>query len=174
MALDVDGVAIRGVWFRQIPHRGKLTHRPDPAPDGRWQHGTVVEGFYLADSEATAWAEWYRQLAEYGIPPLRQMPRNLWRWEVSTRVANLRTPARLDRVGLEPPSPTRSSWPRYQDVGDALFGEGWAGLVAPSAARPAGRVLCLFRTAAIVDGAHAIPPPTVYRYPPSPPTGMTT
>jgi RES domain-containing protein len=174
VTVDVDGVAIRGTWYRHIPHRGKLGHRPDPAPDGRWQHGAVVEGFYLADSEATAWAEWYRQLAEYGIPPMRQMPRNLWRWTVNLRVANLRTPARLSRVGLVPPPPARASWPRYQEVGDALFADGWAGLVAPSAARPAGRVLCLFRTAATVNGAKAVPPPTVYRYPPSPPAGMTT
>jgi RES domain-containing protein len=174
VALNVDAVAVRGTWYRHIPHRGRLSHRPDPAPDGRWQRGAVVEGFYLADSEATAWAEWYRQLAEYGIPPMRQIPRNLWRWEVSVRVANLRTRARLARVGLVPPLPWRTSWPRYQEVGDALFADGWAGLVTPSAARPGGRVLCLFRTAARVEGAKAVPPPKVYRHPPSPPTGMTT
>jgi hypothetical protein len=174
VAVDVDGVVIRGTWYRHIPHRGKLSHRPDPAPDGRWQHGAVVEGFYLADSDATAWAEWYRQLAEYGIPPMRQMPRNMWRWKVDLRVANLRTRARLSRVDLVPPPPSRTSWTNYQEVGDALFGDGWAGLVAQSAARPAGHVLCLFRTAATVDGAKAVPPPAVYRYPPSPPVGMTT
>jgi hypothetical protein len=169
VALDVDLVRIRGVWYRQIPHRARLNYRPDPAPDGRWQHGAVVEGFYLADSEATAWAEWYRLLGEYGIPPIRQMPRNLWRLEVTARVANLRTRARLSRVGLQPPPPSRSSWPPYQEVGDVLFAEGWSGLVAPSAARPAGRVLCLFRAAAVVEGVKAVPPPKVYLYPPAPP-----
>jgi hypothetical protein len=35
----------------------------------------VVEGFNLADSEETAWAEWYRALWEFAIPPMRQLPR---------------------------------------------------------------------------------------------------
>jgi hypothetical protein len=29
----------------------------------------VVEAVYLADCEATAWAEWYRALAEAALPP---------------------------------------------------------------------------------------------------------
>jgi RES domain-containing protein len=135
----------------------------------------VVEGFYLADEEGTAWAEWYRLLAEFGVPPMRQMPRNMWRWEVDTEVADLSTRDRLGRVGLDLPSPQRSSWPPDQEVGDQLYREDWAGLIAPSAARPEkGLILCLFREDTVVPGAKPIPPPRVYRHPPPPPTGMTT
>ena len=35
----------------------------------------MVGGVYFADEEQTAWAEWYRTLAEFAIPPDRQMPR---------------------------------------------------------------------------------------------------
>jgi RES domain-containing protein len=133
------------------------------------------KGFYLADSNETAWAEWYRALAELAVPPRRQMPRNMWRWEVSVEVADLSTVDRLHRVGLRAPAPSRASWPAYQDVGDRLYREDWPGLLAPSAARPSsGLVLCLFRDAVTVPGTKPLPPPRVYRYPPAPPTGMAT
>lgn len=107
MPLDVEGRYVSGVWWRHIPHRAWVAYRPDPAPDNRWQHGDVVEGFYVADEEGTAWAEWYRSLAEFGVPPMRQMPRNMWRWEVSTEVANLRyrrsSPPSRTRAPIAPP-----------------------------------------------------------------------
>jgi hypothetical protein len=38
----------------------------------------------------TAWAEWYRALAGFAIPPDRQMPRDLWRGQIDTHdVADL-------------------------------------------------------------------------------------
>lgn len=109
-----------------------------PPPDNRWQRGDVVGALYLADSEDTVWAEWYRHLAEKGLPPSEQMPRRLWQWDVNARVANLSTPTRLQRVGLPVPTPARHTWPPYQNVGHQLWREGWLGLLAPSAARPRG------------------------------------
>jgi len=135
----------------------------------------VVDGLYLADSEATAWAEWYRHLAELGIPPDEQMPRRLWQWDVDLRVADLATPARLARVGLAPPAPGRTTWPRYQKVGEQLWLEDWAGLIAPSAARPRGKVICFFREAGErVVGVRPIGRGRLFANPPAPPTGMTT
>lgn len=100
---------------------------------------------------------------------------NMWRWEVRAEVADLSTRDRLRRVGLDLPLPHRSSWPPYQEVGHQLYRERWAGLIAPSAARPkTGLILCLFREGVVVPGAKPIPPPRVYRYPPAPPIGMTT
>ncbi len=53
----------------------------------------MVGAFYLAGDEETAWAEWYRQLAELGIPPAKSLPRDLWRIGVDLdRVADLSTP----------------------------------------------------------------------------------
>jgi RES domain-containing protein len=165
-----------GRWLRHGPD-GAPAWPPArvPPPDGRWQGGDVVGALYLADSEDTVWAEWYRHLAEKGLPPNEQMPRRLWQWNVNVRVANLSTPARLRRVGLEPPAAGRHTWPPYQNVGHQLRSEGWIGLLAPSAARPRGRVLCLFREAGErVAGARPVGRGRRVDEPPAPPTGMTT
>jgi RES domain-containing protein len=147
--------------------------RPQPPGDSRWQRGHVVDALYLAADEATTWAEWYRHLAERGVPPLMQLPRDLWVYRVaSVEVADLSTGDRLARVRLEAPAPGRNTWPAYQGVGETLYSEGWPGLLAPSAARPDGLALCLF-----VDdplAARPVPPPAVVSEPPAPPTGLRT
>ena len=61
----------------------------------------------IADSEATAWADWFRYLAESGIPPQQRLPAYLWTWQVKAEVANLQSRARLKRVGLPQPKPGR-------------------------------------------------------------------
>lgn len=134
----------------------------------------MLEGYYLADSAETAWAEWYRALAEFGLPPHRSLPRDMWSLRVSVTVADLTTEEHLAAVGLAAPRPGRSQWPAYQRVGEQLAAEGWRGLVAPSAARPAGRVLCLFRGAGPLRGVTPLPPPERVDEPPAPPRGMTT
>jgi hypothetical protein len=120
------------------------------------------------------WAEWYRHLAEGGVPPGRQMPRALWTWEVDVAVANLSTAARLARVGLPVPAPGRRTWRAFQEVGEALWRDGWLGILSLSAARPKGRVLCLFRDGDAVPGARPVGRARIVREPPAPPTGMTT
>lgn len=112
------------------------------------------------------WAEWYRHLAERGVPPLRGLPRDVWRYRVGAlRVADLTTPGHLERAGLTPPAPGRKTWPAYQAVGETLWRRGWAGLLASSAARPAGLVLCLFAAASGLP-AEPVPPPTRVSEPP--------
>ena len=176
MPLDVDRTAVIGRWVR---------HGPDsaagwpplrvPPPDGRWNQGDVVGALYLADSEERFWAEWFRHLAEKGLPPNEQMPRRLWQWDVNVRVANLSTLGRLERVKLGPPKPGRRTWRRYQDVGHELWREGWLGLLAPSAARPRGRVLALFREGGgRIAGVRPVGGGRRIEEPPAPPTGMTT
>jgi hypothetical protein len=170
LPLDVDPVDVGGVWFRHIPHRGSVWWRADPAPDGRWQRGTAIAGFYLADSRESAWAEWHRQLAELGLRPEAMLPRDLWRMTVNVDdIANLGDEARLTRVGLLSPQPSRSEWPSFQAVGEQLHAEGWRGVLAPSAARAEGRILCLFREAEKIDGVKAKPPPAIYRHLPTGP-----
>lgn len=128
----------------------------------------MVAGFYLADSPETAWAEWHRQLAELGLRPEQQLPRNLWKLRVDRdRIADLSDADRLAGVGLWLPSPTRREWPAFQAVGERLHAEGWSGVLAPSAARPSvGRVLCLFREEETIEGVKPIPPPMIYRHTP--------
>jgi len=174
VALDLTAVAVGGRWVKHTyPGSPPLPER-DPPPDNRWQRGSVVDALYLADNEQTAWAEWYRHLAERAIAPLAQMPRELWRWEVDVEVADLSTDEKLAAVGLEPPSPSSAAWRAYQLVGEQISAGGWRGLLAPSAARPAGKILCLFRDEHGVGGAKANPPPRLIREPPPPPAGLVT
>lgn len=86
MPIDVDRTAVIGRWVRHGPE-GAPAWPPlrVPLPDGRWNRGDVVGALYLADSEETVWAEWYRHLAEKGLPPNEQMPRRLWQWDVNVR-----------------------------------------------------------------------------------------
>jgi hypothetical protein len=170
LPLDVDPVDVDGIWFRHIPHRGSVWWRADPAPDGRWQRGAAIAGFYLADARETAWAEWHRHLAELGLRPEAMLPRDLWRMTVSIDgIADLSDEARLRRVGLGPPRPSRSEWPAFQAIGEELHSEEWRGLLAPSAARGKGQILCLFREAEKIDGVKAKPPPAIHRHAPAGP-----
>jgi RES domain-containing protein len=173
--LDVDAGLVQASFYRHIPHGADPLYRPPDPADGRWQHGTVIEGWYLADTPETAWAEWYRALAELAIPPERMLPRDLWRWVVELeQVALLNTPARLERVGLPVPQPTSSQWSRYQYVGDTLYRAGYRALLVVSAARPANRNLVVFRESLEVDSCTPIPPPTVTASAPIVPRGMRT
>jgi hypothetical protein len=168
LALDVDRVGVDGAWYRHLPHRGSVWWRSEPPPDGRWQRGVAVAGFYLADARETAWAEWYRQIDELALRPADQLPRDLWRLEVEVDgIADLGSDAQLARVGLAAPLPRRHGWPAFQEVGEQLYAEGWNGVRAPSAARPgSGEILCLFREADKVDGVRPLPPPIIQRIPP--------
>jgi RES domain-containing protein len=175
MALDVDPTSVRGVWVRHVPARARPLFRPRTPGDGRWQRGEVVEGFYLAKDEATVWAEWYRSLAERSIPPLRQLPRDLWRFDVTIkRVADLSSPERLERVGLPTPTPDRRQWPTFQKVGESLFAEGWPAVLYPPAARPQSRALCIFRKGTRVAGVKTRGRPKRFTEPPVPPRGLRT
>lgn len=174
MARRFAAVVVRGRWVKHTyPGSLPLPER-DPPPDNRWQRGDVVDALYLADSDETAWAEWYRHLAERMIPPLAQIPRELWTWKVNVEVADLSTPQRLADAGLQLPTPDGTSWAAFQRVGERVARDGWAGLMAPSAARPAGKVLCLFRDEDGVRGARPVPPPREVTEPPPPPTGLRT
>jgi RES domain-containing protein len=171
---DVAAIAVRGRWLKHTYPGSLALPRREPPPDNRWQRGEVVDAVYLAESEDTVWAEWYRHLAERAVPPLAQMPRDLWTWEVEVEVADLSTPDRLAALGLSSPTPGHRSWPAFQRVGEKLWGEAWPGLLAQSAARPGGRVLCLFRDSDRVRGAKPLGKPQRITEPPPPPTGLQT
>jgi RES domain-containing protein len=174
VVLDVAAVPVKGRWVKHTyPGSPPLPER-DPPPDNRWQRGDVIDALYLADSEETAWAEWYRHLAERMIPPLAQMPRELWTWEVDVEVADLASSNGLAATGLNTPAPRRDDWHPYQRIGEQLAKEDWAGLIAPSAARPDGQVLCLFRHGRDIRGAKPLSPPRRITEPPPPPTGLQT
>jgi RES domain-containing protein len=106
---------------------------------------------------------------------MHQLPRDVWGYQVGTlAVADLSDPERLARVGLTLPTTGRKAWPPYQDIGEALWKEGWPGLLAPSAARPTGLVLCLFVEDPTLSPAQPAAPPRVVTEPAAPPTGLRT
>jgi RES domain len=164
---------VRGEWVRHAPHRSSLLGRASVVTDGRWQLAAVTGGLYLADDRETAVAEWYRYLAERGLPPTYAVPHDHHVWRVELEVANLRDPERLARVGLGPPLPTQRTWPAFQEIGDALFNEGWSGLVAPSAARPRHVVACIFTTSWPPAGCTPLRTIEIAEIP-TPPRGLTT
>jgi RES domain-containing protein len=158
-----------------MPAGGDVFYEPADPADNRWQRGSVIEALYFADSESTMWAEWYRALAEAALPPQHGLPRDVWRWDISLPdVADLSDERRLARLGLPPLEPTRLQWPAFQSVGERLHANRWPALVAPSAARPDGQVLCVFRTSRHVPGTRPVPPPRTVGDPPVVPTGMRT
>jgi hypothetical protein len=89
-------------------------------------------------------------------------------------VANLSDAARLKRVGLAPPVPGRPGWPAFQRVGEALWRDGWRGLLAPSAARRNGLVLGLFVEDPTSVPARPYGRRRIVKEPPAPPTGLRT
>lgn len=148
--------------------------RPSHLADGRWQRGAVIGGLYLAGDEDTTWAEWYRSLAESGVPPDQSLPRDLWMVDLDIEVADLSTPGSLADFDLEPPVPDRETWDAYQDLGERLHGQGWAGVVGPSAARPEGLVLCIFWGTEGLPRVTPVPPPRRWVAAPAPPRGLRT
>src|SRR5581483_8258481 len=84
--------------------------------------------------EATMWAEWYRLLAEVGLPPLRALPRDVVRFDVrAVLVADLTTDDQLREIGLTAPTPGRRIWQRFRRAGERVWRDGWKGLIAPGA-----------------------------------------
>jgi len=172
--VDVDAIAVGGEWIRHAPHGSALLGRAAESTDGRWQRGSTVRGLYLADEPATAIAEWYRQLAELGLSPQRSVPHDHHVWSIELELANLGDNERLAAVGLSAPRPSRRTWLAFQEVGEHLWRAGWAGVLAPSAARPTSRVVCVFDSGGWPPpGCAPIRSIEISTIPP-PPTGMTT
>lgn len=177
MPLDIERTTVQGRWLRHAPAGFEPATRPRPPGDNRWQRGDVVDALYLCADVNCVWAEWYRHLAERGVPPQRALPRALWTYEINPplEVADLSTLERLATVGLPEPSPGRNTWPQFQSVGERLYRDGLPGLLAPSAARPQSHVLCLFLPERTPPAEVVLrrPPKLIAEIPP-PPTGMRT
>lgn len=104
---------------------------------------------------------------------MRQLPRDLWRFELDVEhVADLSSAERLERVGVQPPVPDRRQWATSQPVGETLFAEGWAGILYPAAARSDALALCIFRISDRLAGVRPLPAPVRYDEPPAPPCGL--
>lgn len=167
--------SIGGVWWRHLPHGGGPLDHANPPSDGRWQRGDVVPALYFADEEGTAWAEWYRGLAERGMPPEMGLPRDLWSYEIQLDdVTDLSAGEALKEHGLERARPTQRQWPAFQRVGEALWRAGARAILYESAAHPGKLALCVFVADEGAAGLRPIPPPRVVSDPPPAPQGLRT
>jgi RES domain-containing protein len=175
VATTVERVSVAGSWWRHTPHGSDPLWLASPPSSGRWQHGETVAAIYLADDEETAWAEWYRALAEIAMSPTHGMPRDLWCWKIAVgEIADLSTAEKLAQLDLSAPRPGRRTWAPFQVAGERLHDDGYGGILYPSAARPDHKALCLFRKNVLIPGAEPQRPPATHRDPPAPPTGMRT
>lgn len=104
----------------------------------------------------------------------RDAPRLVALDDRSGEIADLSTPEKLARLDLPEPRPSRRTWAPFQVAGGRLHGDGYRGILYPSAARPDHKALCLFRAGALIPGAEPQRPPVTHRDPPAPPTGMRT
>jgi RES domain len=168
---------LNGIWVRHVPVFGPAPdpfHRGSDA-DGRWQRASDAGGFYLADEEDTAWAEWYRYLGRAGLRPDEAVPRYLLSYRLDLEVADLRNTDTLAEWGLTPPDPN-DAWSAFQDVGATLVAAGHRAIVSKSAARPANDVLCIFRPPGVAHppGVEFEPPPRRHDVAPVVPRGMRT
>lgn len=173
MSLPVDVRAVGGTWVRHVPHGADLLGRAGSPADGRWQRGEIVPGLYLADTLETATAEWYRSLAEWGLSPQDHVPYDHHEWRLDLQLADLSDLERLREAGLSAPSPDRRTWSAFQRVGEQLWQDGWAGLIAPSAARTGSLVVCVFADLWPPAGCAPLRASAVTVIPP-PPRGMRT
>jgi RES domain-containing protein len=174
MHAHVPAVPVAGVWYRHVPADAPALPG-HPAPNGRWQRGEQLAGLYLAQDPDTVWAEWYRALAELGVPPDTRLPRDLWRFSVNlTRVADLSRPGALRALGLPDPRPDRAQWPAFQDAGARLAADGFQGVLFRSSARPAGLCMCVFGADAGFPGVVPAGSPERIIAAPVPPRGMRT
>lgn len=173
--LDVDVTAVRASWWRHVPAGADVLYKPARPRDNRWQRGSVIDALYVSDDPATVWAEWYRTVARLAIPPVEALPADLWRLRLDLDpVADLSDAARLTRVGLPVPRLGSNDWSAFQRVGEALYEEGFKGVVAPTDARPGWLVACIFRPGLELAGVTPEPPSVRVTNPPLVPIGMAT
>jgi len=173
MSNPVDLVPVEGTWFRHV-HAGMNGLAVSHGGNGGRFNPPGLPALYLADSEPTAWAEWYRWLAEWTRSPAEHLPRDLYRVAVElTEVADLRTMAARQQASAPARMrPTSTQWPVFQELGARLQAQGAQGILYASAARTRSLCLCVFGAGLEhlrVDGE-----PVTIITPPPPPRGLRT
>jgi RES domain-containing protein len=145
MSERIDLVPVAGTWFRHV-YAGVDGLAFSHGGNGGRFNPPDLPALYLADTEPTAWAEWYRWLSEWTRSPTEHLPRDLYRVTVElTAVADLRTMAARQRVAAPGRMrPTSAQWPPFQQLGARLAAEGAQGILYASAARSRSSCLCVF------------------------------
>lgn len=163
--------ALAGTWVRHVP-AGVDALTPSRGGSGGRLSPPSLPAVYLADSEPTGWAEWYRYLAERGKEPADDLPRNVYRIAVDlTNVVDLRTMRARQAVGAPGRlRPTSAQWPAFQAVGARLADGGAQGILYASAARVRSTCLCVCEAG--LRGLRVVGEPTTVLTAPPPPRGL--
>jgi RES domain-containing protein len=141
-------VPVQGAWSRHVRAGEGGLEAGRGGRGGRF-HRPGQLAVYLADSDATAWAEWYRWLAEQAYPPDQGLPRDLHRIAVDfDTVVDLSSAATRKAAGVpERLRPAQSQWAAFQERADRWRAKGAQGVLYSSAARTGSLCLCVFRVA---------------------------
>jgi RES domain-containing protein len=167
---DIAWVPMRGTWAR---HTAPGVDGLDAHSGGSRWLATGRPGLYLADSQETAWAEFYRFLAESRTGPARAMPRDLHRVTVDLdRVADLSTERARRVLALPRMRASQKQWPAFQAIGEHLIAERAQAVLFGSAARTRSRCLCVFEAG--LAGLSVEAEPVRLITPPPPPRGLRT
>ena len=142
MPADVAWVPIAGIWVRQS-RPGVRGDEPSRS-DARWQRAKLPAA-YFADSEATAWAELYRGLAERGLEPGKVFPRDLHHVRIELeRVADLSREKARRALGLPRMNRSQAAMAVFQDSRRAARGRGCSGRSCTRQPRGRGRCACAY------------------------------
>lgn len=173
MPSETPHVPVKGVWVRHVL-AGVDGLTPGRGGNGGRFHPPGAQALYLADSEETAWAEWYRWLAEWHQFPADHLPRDLYSIAVDLqRVVDLSTAATRKAAGLpQRMRPSSRQWAAFQAAGHEFARGGAQGVLYSSSARGRSRCLCVF--AAGLSCVQAEGEPLKVIAPPPPPRGMRT
>ena len=173
MGEPIARVPVSGTWVRHVPTGGEglTTHRR--GTPGRFHRPGEI-ALYLADGPATAWAEWYRALAERAQARNDDVPRDLHQIAVSlSDVVDLSTAAARGKAGLPTRMrPAASQWPMFQEFASTMRAEGAQALLYSSAARTRALCLCVFESG--LGGLRQAGQPLSVIAPPPPPRGLRT
>ena len=166
-------VPVRGAWSRHV-RAGEAGLASGRGGRGGRFHRPGQPAVYLADSDATAWAEWYRWLAEQAYPPEQGLPRDLHRMAVDLdTVIDLSSAAARRTAGVpERMRPAHSQWAAFQDKADEFRAAGAQGVLYSSAARTRSLCLCVFEAG--LAGLRIEGEPVRVLAPPAPPRGLRT
>ena len=173
MAEPINRVSITGTWSRHVL-AGADGLTPSRGPNGGRFNAPGQPALYLADSDATAWAEWYRWLAEWGQSPADHLPRDLHRIAVDLgHVVDASSAAARKTLGLPiRMRPSSGQWAAFRAVGERLSAEGAHAILYASAARSRSLCLCVFEPG--LSGLRIESEPVRVIAPPPPPRGLRT